>query len=1047
MKHRWLDWLGLTTMMVVAVALLTGCKGKGGDYDDDEDEDEEVVENVLDCVTDEDLASFNPDMPLSEGGGQSAAFQMHPLEEMSISAPAGAFDVNPDIQVSVASGQQLQAAEERLAELMPDHELLWGYDINAGLPSDSVLPGKYTVKIDLNKLGIPEELHAGISLVRIDDMGHVQQINSRVKKGVIRYEACQNSLLVIVGSAALAVLVPLAIYNGTFALPVRANMKLDAWKAAGYPIGFWNKTDLVDVNVHDDFGYFNVMFRFKMTEAAHRFKEYAEKSERLNKRVHALKQKAVDDYDRDHPFKIAYGDASPATLETIRKRRVERELLYYQLLHDDKEVQSLANDPDVELPQSVQDIIKATKLANRFSRDSLGLNMKPLSYVYNVYMVPTKEVEDSKTQALFVPLPSLGGKILVNYDHFLKNDGSKIVYDRSSNDAMSVTMAHEIGHAFEMEYTNSVFFTNKQFLECIGSVTEHWFAAWLKKKGYLNIADTESKEAMEKLKYAYRDEKQLLAWPLGIDYPKKNLFQMDDPPTHGGYMLGDLVQFLCDNKKKVNFDRIMTKYAYNKSFVQDMKDIFAIKSDSEFAQLYEKFCWKYMKEIVERQDEFCKMKNFSNMVIPVAQLTPDICVKRLSNLGHNGTAQAQPFTLKTILFKIKNTRPYTLFAAPSKMVNKRTLKFTFMEEGSMKQAKDSMRLEPCKKNTIPTDCHGAVFYRPGIEQETLDNDYYIDIVALYQPDKTPEVKGMSNDGTGLIVHTHSKPSKELMQKELITGMQLVVKNNKTGKTRGFGVPLEKCGDEVKVPYDKLGITDKTDVDVTIQSRWYYTVREGKNYFSPATDKVNYKRKGEQEDQNQTQANPAEENDSTDLDESEEDYGGKILVDRKIRIKNIGDKGTRKDAPLYGRLVITKDRFVLTVPSYSWPVNDNTVNVISYPQMPSIEMKGTCDMNFTDPKNFRVKFACSKIKPETITLESKGTFKDRGEPYLDYKCWSGGAKQPKHSELRVVNGHWPTFSLYAVMKLTVKNVWRTKIIDDSTYDNGVFEVCTEDEYDK
>lgn len=1048
MKHRWLNWLGLTTMTVVAVALLTGCKGKGGGYDDDEDEDEEAkkVENVLDRVTDEDLASFNPDMPLAEGGGQSNAFQIHPLEEMSISAPAGAFDENPHIQVSVASGQQLQTAEERLAEMMPDHELLWGYDIDAGLPSDSVLPGKYTVKIDLNKLGIPKELQPCVRLVRMDDKGHLQLVNSRVKKGVISYNACQNSVIVTTFlSTLLAGAIVYGFSSGTFGLPVRLNMKLEAWKDAGYPIGFWNKTDLVNISVIDDFGNFNVMFQFGKTERKDHAKEYFAKSQKLTERLEKLKAKAMKQYDKAHPAKYHFQWTENA--EEKKNRRMGQLVAYGNLLREDKEVQSLMNDPDVELPQSVQDIIKATKLANRFSRDSLGLNMKPLSYVYNVYMVPTKEVEKPAVQALFIPLPALGGKILVNYDHFLKKDGEKIVYDRSSIDAMSVTMAHEIGHAYEMEYTNSVFFTNKQFLECIGSVTEHWFASWLKKKGYLKMADTESKEAMEKLKYAYRDEKQLLAWPLGIDYPKEGLFQMEDPRTDGGYMLGDLVQYLCDKKKKVNFDRIMTQYACNKSFVQDMKDIFDIKSDKDFAPFYENFCWKYMKEIVKQQDEYCKIKQNSKLVIHVFKLTSEQCMKRITDLGHNGTAQAKPFAVKTLFIKMGKERPYTLFAAPSKRVDKQTLKFAFLEEESMKQAKDSMRLEPCKKKTIPTECHAAIFFRPGIEQETMDNDFYIDIVALYQPDKTPEVKGMSNDGTGLLVHTHSEPPKELMQKGLITGMQLVVKNNKTGKTRGFGVPLDKCGDEVKVPYDKLGITDKEDVDVTVQSRWYYTVREGKNYFSPATDKVNYKRKGEQIEQNQTQADPAEENDSTDLDESEQDYGGKILVDRKIRIKNIGEHGTRKDDPLYGRLVITKDRFVLTVPSYSWPIKDNTVNVSAYPKVPSIEMKGTCNMNFTDPKNFKVRFACTTITPQSITIESSGTYKDNGDPYLDYTSWSGGNQKPQYSDLEVINGHWPSFSVYAVMKLTKRSKWRTQPLQEQTYDNGVFSVVSEDAHDK
>ena len=109
--------------------------------------------------------------------------------------------------------------------------------------------------------------------------------------------------------------------------------------------------------------------------------------------------------------------------------------------------------------------------------------------------------------------------------------------------ATSVTMAHEIGHAYENEYITSVFVSDLQFFEAIGSVTEHWFAAWMKKKGYLKIADTESEEAMQMFQYCYRDGKQMLAWPLGIAYPKTETIGLDAPKTFGGYMLGDSLPY------------------------------------------------------------------------------------------------------------------------------------------------------------------------------------------------------------------------------------------------------------------------------------------------------------------------------------------------------------------------------------------------------------------------------------------------------------------------------------------------------------------------
>lgn len=877
--------------------LATGCKNTPPVNDDD---DEEAVENVLDRVTDEELDAYDPNMPLTAGGGHSTAFTIHPMDGVCISAPAGTFDVNPSIHVSTATSEQMYVLDEKMATTLPHNRLLWACNIDAGLPPDSVLPGKYSVEISLSKLGIPKELYPFIQMVRMDDNGHVQELNSRVDKGVVRYVACQNST---VGVCTITALALYTIGKAYYLLhQTGIDMSLEAWKDAGYPAKFWKKNDLVTLDINDAFGNFKVIFQYGKTENGHRKKEYIEKTTELESRVKALEKQAAQEYDKDHPMKYEMTMTSAIEVphespEDEMERRVGRYRIYHRLLKEDDRVQELMADIDTHIPQSVQDIIKATKLANRFSQDSLGLGLKPLSYDYNVYIVSSDEIGSSITQGLFNPLPTIGGRVLVNYESYLKKDGDKVTYDRSNNDALCVTLAHEIGHAYENEYINNVFFSNKQFFECIGSVTEHWFAAWMKKKGYLDIADTESKKAMEKLKYCYRDAKQMLAWPLGIDYPKKGVFQMDDPATNGGYMLGDLVQFLCDNKKKVNFDHIMTHYAYNKSFVQDMKDIFGIQSDRDFALLYEKFCWKYMKEIVKTQDEYCMSKRFANLVIPVVKLTPDLCVKRITDLGHNGTTQAQPFTVKTVVFKIDSGRPYTLFAVPSEPVKVQTMKFAFLEGDSMQQAKDRLRLEPCKKNNIPSECHAAVIYRPDIEQETMNRDYYYDIVALYQPEHRPEVKGESKDGDGLSILLPDAPNPKLTALKYITGMQIAVVNQVTKKSKTFNVPLMLCGKEAKIPYASLGITDPDDdISITICSRWYFEDKQGNSYFSPATKRTAYTRKNEHEQQTeqpsqqQTQQNPTEEEEQEFSDHNNEDAvedQGEVVIDADYPLDVMG----------------------------------------------------------------------------------------------------------------------------------------------------------------
>lgn len=827
--HTVLTVLGIY-LIYICTGTLVSCKG-----DNDTVEQTDTI-YALDRVTEEELAKFNPDIPLSKGHGQSRAFKSHPLDEMRISAPAGAFDADPDIHVSVASDELLEAVEKKVERELQGERLLWAYDIDAGLPSDSVLPGKYKVEINLKRLGVPKELYSAIRLWRMDDKGKLQPLNTRLKNGVICYHACQNSVLVTtICSIALIYVAYKGIQSGSIGLPLKVRMDYEGWANAGFPLCFWKKSDLVQVPVEDSFGNFIVLFLHSKTEDKDHSKEYIEKASQLSDRLDALDKKATKKYDKENS-KLKYMWLGRAEAEKMRRIGIYEE--YVNLLKADTITRKLLRDPALQLPQSVRDIVKGTMLANRFSQDKEGLGLKPLSYDYWVYIVPSQEIGSSTTKALFQPYPVVGGTIYVNYDGYLKQEGGKTVYDRKKTDAMCVNMAHEIGHAYEHEYVTTIFLTDKRFLEAIGSITEHWFAAWMKKKGYFTYADTESAETAELLEYAERDNKQLLSWPLELKYPD-GLLGVADQNTYGGYMLADLIQYLCDHKKKVSFDDIMNGYAYNKSFLQDMKDIFGIPNDRDFYNLYEKFCWKYMAEIVKAQEPLM-LKSNANYLVPIQVHSSATPIRRLRNLGHNGKNNAYPFAVKAVKLKAKEKplRPYHLFAVPSPSVKVQDLKFSFLEGDSMKQTKNRLLLEPDPKN-VPEFTYGVLLYRPDVKQKTIDSDYYIDIVTLYQPEHNPEVKG-PKEGQGLMVDLKEQPNTKLVTFHYVSGMQLIVNNNKNKKKYCIDYPIEKCGKVVPLPYHFAKL-DSTDIDISISTRWFYSQPQGDTYYSPETPKVDYKK--------------------------------------------------------------------------------------------------------------------------------------------------------------------------------------------------------------
>ena len=947
--------LRLSPLASILLAMLTiwslsACNGKHKhrDYDDEEEEEEETETSFLDNVTDEDLASFNPDIPLSNGRGHSQPFQLHPLEEVYISAPAGAFDENPNLHVQEVTYEQLQALDERMQAEIPDYQLVWAFDLDAGLPSDSVLPGKFMVEIDMEKLGVPEDLYPYVRLIRVDDAGRFHPLSTRVRDGYISFAACQNS--VFLTCFLTGVLIAAGTYVSVtklFKTPV--NMSLAAWKDAGYIPSFFKKNDLVKTYVSDDFGNFTVIYRYSQTENAGRTNNFIKKSQQLEERLKVLMEKAKEQADDTYYNTYSLDERFANALEASKYIKIEACKAYYELLKKDEEARALLADPDTKTPQSVQDIIKGMLLVNRFCQDADGLGLKPLTYDIPVYLVDSHEIGDNDTDGLFQPLTFyLHGRMLVNYDKYLTGYGDRCRYKSSSMQATTVTLAHEMGHAYENEYLWNVFRSNLQFFEAIGSVTEHWFTHWLKLKNMITIADTESEEANKLFGYTHRDCKQLLAWPLGIDYPEEAALESDAPQTFGGYMLGDLVQYLCDHSKKVTFDHIMTVFSKSNSFSQNLIKIFDFANDREFATLYEKFCWQYMKEIALMQD-FCIKENHNpKLVIPLMNLTPDLCVKRITDLGHNGTATAQPFAVKTVEIDIKADRPYTLFAVPSEKVKVQTLKFAFLEGDSMQQTRERLCLKPCKKNNIPSICHAAIFFRPGIEQETMDREVYFDIIALYQPTATPEVKGSSLDRKGLLVQPKCTPPAKLKDKGYVTGLQIVMENNKTGNMVSYVDKVKDWKDEFVATFDRLGISDTTDIDVSLRSRWYYDTPQGQRYYSPATDVVNYKRQATRVEQTVEQDTTQIET-GTDIMGEDDEAPEKVNIALKVKSMGLGTIMDPMAMDYYNttyliRFVAENGRFTLTVPPLHVykedSFNHNTWNITQ--DWPGYTLTGNCN---------------------------------------------------------------------------------------------------------
>lgn len=931
----WKILLSLSMIAAIAVLPYYGMKWFAKDHPEKAAAPVVAVQEpecAMDRITEEYLDSFQADTPYAPGTGNSRPIDIQPLPEVHISAQAGAFESDPEIRVRELNGNEMQMVDEQVQRMGMGERTLWAFDIDAGLAPDEVIPGKYTIEIDLKKLGLPEELYPYVDLIRMDGDSLYQPMNTQVKNGILRCDASQNSTLTtcIVGGIVLA--------GGAYYLFNQDyfSMGYDAWAAAGYPLQFWKTNDLVSLRVKDKFGDFKVYFRYSETENRARTKEYVEKATKLSKRSKEIIKAAVLQYAKEHLLSTDILNPEGLLTSWSGDMKANRGViagvckLANEMLDADPLVTSLRNDPDMAVPESVDNIIKGGKMANRYLRTVQKL--KPVTYAYPIYIVKgDKSVAGKRRSA-----PLLGSNISVSWIFYLQDDKGKLSLLRNKLDGVMVSVAHETFHIYQIEYITSSLLRDMRFFEATGSLVEHMFAAWMKKEGVFKYDDIEKAP----LGYTERDVKEFLNWPLAKDYTgdfdrldgkseeksaveKVIEWYQQDANVSGGYMLGDLFQYLQDHKKKVTLADMMAGYAYYKTIDRDLMDIYGIKTEAEFAKYFEEFCLKYMDVIVERTSKYNDEAKYRNIVIPQQSHDSKHPLIRLDQLGHNGTSNAYPYTVKPVQVVSTEKRPYNLWAYPTSFVKPAQLKFGFLTADKKAFAKNRFFIQPCEKHYTDI-CDAALIYRPAIAGETLGSSYYyIDIVAYYQPSRPPKVLGETEDGGGLSVHMGDAPNQELATNHYLAGMQLAVTNNATGRKRTFTVPLGMCGRDVKIPYAEIGVTDPKNIDITLSARWYNTWGEDVIY-SPATEKVHYqlyaKPKSEPEPEKETKPVKDEEPEKAEEDFVEpsgdvETDKGPVLIEKDIRLSSVDDMSFH-DKPLYGHLVIKQKSFTLTVPPSS-----------------------------------------------------------------------------------------------------------------------------------
>lgn len=956
-KNRKSLFILLGVVVLTAIAVMLWPKG-------------EVDGDDISGVTEEELAKFDPDAYYPPNHGHSKAFKIQPRTGLTISAEAGAFERDVNMKVTDLTPAKRLQVYDKVMEA-GNGDMLYAWDFDAGLPSDSIIPGQYVVEMDLRKLGVPENLWPYLECFRMDDHQNVRIMNSNLKDGVISFRACQNSVIGVVAAVALdkiALILTGAGVVGAICTVACWDMIKTKCKEIAY-FNFDSNEDIIALRVNDPFGNFNVYFRYSDTENKENAEKYSKKLREISTKMSLLYEKVMSQCREEYKKKYKRNPPTREDGETWTN---------YLLDVDSRFIQQTSQDPllksgDLYIPLSIQELIKSFRIAGRFCRSEDGLGLKPLSYVYDVYVGESAFVEGNIAGASYTT--GLGGYIRINKE-ILKDNGNKI-HDKNRSERVIVSVAHELSHIFEYEYCNvPQFFKNDRFLEAMGSVCEYWFAEWAHKKDFIKMsvkdileADKSSGEPI----FATREKKEMLAWPLDKSYPDK--YFNDNANNDGGYMLGGFIQYLYDHKRKSDFDYIMSNYSWGKSLSKSLKDGFNIQSEQEFTRLYEAFCYAEMDNIFGAQDGKTNDKVYLDNYTFDKNTHPVVRLKK--SIGHEGKRKAYPHAIKTTCF-IEKKDPasqlklrYSLFVAPSKSARDSTkVKFVFLEGTEHKPSVTSRYTRPWTVASNNDKIGVALIYKPGVESLTIDDNFYFDVVALYELSLPPKVLGRNQKNDGLVIKADYNLSTELVEQGYVTGMALRVTNNKTKMTKVVKVPIDSLSiwefeKTLQIKYDELPISDIDDIDISIKSCWFYRSYDNKIYTSPYTKTVTYK------------------------DKRKSVNKGKVLIsDSYPMTKPYSDGGNI-------HVVIYEDgRFFVKIPAYHWEkkLPDGRTEM---KKVGAIQLEGKGDIprigtNDDGEKNQEIRVSILEMKSNVFTYQYiDKNIQKQGKFQVDYRYKSKG----------------------------------------------------------
>ena len=511
--------IALTALVLVLAVVVTGF-GVPGFFVNDEPVPEEAAEYLP-------TAEQRTAPERVEREGDSAALHLQPLPFLNIDAPENAFDHDREFTVSQIPEERLTSYEDTLVNDV-DYPgfILAGYDIDAGMEPDELMPGTYTMSFDLAGVGVPQEYWDYLTAFRVDGDGCWNEYVTSIENGSLVVESAQNSLLFIACSVAVGYAIVDEMVPDISAMGFKRYFE---WEDYIY---------VYEGNRRFAKKLFRMRFTFSsniqvlITRKDNIYKSYRGKVDLNTVKQTMAQEQGIEDWQsiRGPALRARFA------LEADKLARTDPE--YVALTN---EIDSLLGNPLLKssLLEQIGNILLD---ARSYLKDEIKVRVP--TYVIDVRL--STVVGGNSAGVTINPVVLKKSSLLLNTGYLESNP-----VQGAAN--MLATATHELFHACQRRY-KAASLANIKFDEATAQMIETDCAEYFRANGKMKVAPV-----VENLKYIERYAIPLDAYSVAYDGVTTSFGKKDRADT--GYPLAHLVRFLRDrNAPTMSYDTLLKTY-------------------------------------------------------------------------------------------------------------------------------------------------------------------------------------------------------------------------------------------------------------------------------------------------------------------------------------------------------------------------------------------------------------------------------------------------------------------------------------------------------